>query len=116
MLSLLELSAGSVVEDRHLIEGRLEFLPRPVLREILVACVRRSRFLCLKTLISCWPLEQILLRECRELDEATAVLLAYYLQRVKHKLRVLDIRGCEIGTGTFIFRFVPVPLPSLKRG
>ena len=96
--SLLELSANSAVQDYRLFDGGLIYLPVTILHPLLAAAVRSSRVLALRRLVSNWPLEKLVLRDCKQFDEQKMVLFAYCLQREKPRnLRVVDVRGCDIG-------------------
>ena len=96
--SLVELSASAVIQDRCIVDGcDLSTLPRTVLQELLLTSISQSRMLCLRTLITNWPMKHLVLQNVSAFDEPKAVLLAYCLQRTKHDLKLVDIRGCNIG-------------------
>lgn len=75
----------------------LNALPRSLLQEILVSSVSHSRILCLRSLITKWPLEHLVLQNVPGFDEPKAVLLAYCLQRTQSNIKLVDMRGCNIG-------------------
>ena len=96
--SLVELSASAVIQDRCIVDGcDLSTLPRTVLQELLLTSISQSRMLCLRSLITNWPMKHLVLQNVSGFDEPKAVLLAYCLQRTKHDLKLVDIRGCNIG-------------------
>ncbi|KAL9956484.1 hypothetical protein ACROYT_G037965 [Oculina patagonica] len=96
--SLVKLSASAVIQDGCIVEGcDLTTLPRTVLQELLLTSISQSRMLCLKSLITNWPMKHLVLQHASGFDEPKAVLLAYCLQRTKHNLQLVDIRGCDIG-------------------
>lgn len=53
-------------------------------------------------------MKHLVLKNVTGFDEPKAVLLAYCLQRTKHDLKLVDIRGCNIGE--------PSPPPKLLGG
>ena len=96
--SLVKLSASAVIQEGCIVEGYdLSTLPRTILQELLLTSISQSRMLCLRSLITNWPLKQLVLQNVSAFDEPKAVLLAYCLQRTKHDLQLVDIRGCNIG-------------------
>lgn len=97
--SLVKLSALTMIhQDGSFFERcDLSTLPRTVLQELLVASVSRSRILVFRSLIVNWPLEQVVLQKVSGFDEPKAVLLAYCLQRTQNNVKLIDIRGCNIG-------------------
>ena len=97
--SLVKLSVSAIVHQDGSFLDRcdLSSLPRNLLQELLVSSISYSRILCLKSLITNWPLEHLLLRNVVGFDEPKAVLLAYWLQRTKHNLKLVDMTGCNIG-------------------
>lgn len=105
--SLMKLSASSVIQDGCIMEGyNLSTLPRTILQELLLTSISQSRILSLRTLIVNWPLKQLVLQNVSGFDEPKAVLLAYCLQRFKHDLQFVDIRGCNIGESKENARFL----------
>lgn len=97
--SLVKLSVSAIVHQDGSFLDRcdLSSLPRNLLQELLVSSISYSRILCLKSLITNWPLEHLLLRNVVGFDEPKAVLLAYWLQRTNHNLKLVDMTGCNIG-------------------
>ncbi|XP_001630619.2 uncharacterized protein LOC5510134 [Nematostella vectensis] len=102
--SLLELASKKAINDHRSLKIDLTSLPRTILNSLLFASVQQDRVLTLETLVTRWPLRELVLRNCDALDESHAVLLAGYLQKSGHEIRVVDITGCDIGTrGTSAF-------------
>ena len=96
--SLVKLSASAVIQDGCFVDGcDLSTLPRTVLQELLLTSISLSKMLCLRSLIANWPMKHLVLQNVSGFDEPKAVLLAYCLQRTKHDLKLVDIRGCNIG-------------------
>ena len=97
--SLMKLSVSAIIHQHgsFLEERNITALPRNLLQELLLASIFESRILFLRSLITNWPLEQIVLRNVAGFDEPKAILLAYSLQRVSNNLILVDMRGCKIG-------------------
>lgn len=96
--SLFTLSASATVQNDCIMKGRdLETLPRTVLQELLLTSISLSRTFCLRSLITNWPIKQLVLQNVSGMDGPKAALLADCLQRTKHDLQHVDIRGCNIG-------------------
>ena len=81
----------------------LSTLPRTVLQELLLTSISKSRMLCLRSLITNWPMKHLVLQNVSSFDEPKAVLLAYCLQRTKYDLKLVDMRGCNTGESNFEF-------------
>ncbi|XP_068716659.1 leucine-rich repeat-containing protein 14B-like [Montipora capricornis] len=112
--SLMKLSVSAIIHQHgsFLEEKNITALPRNLLQELLLASIFESRILFLRSLITNWPLEQIVLRNVAGFDEPKAILLAYSLQRVSNNLILVDMRGCKIGAqGTTAFCKLAVNLP-----
>lgn len=102
--SLVKLSASAVIQDGCIVDGcDLSTLPRTVLQELLLTSISKSRVLCLRSLITNWPMQHLVLQNVSSFDEPKAVLLAYCLQRTKYDLKLVDMRGCNIGESNFEF-------------
>ena len=97
--SLLKLSASTIIhQDGSFVKRcNLSALPRTVLQELLLSSISHSQILVFGSLIVNWPLEQLILRKVLGFDEPKAVLLAYLLQRTRNNIKLIDIRGCNVG-------------------
>ena len=96
--SLVKLSISTIIHQHgsFLEKCELGALPESLLRELLLSSILRSRILFLRSLITIWPSQRLILRDVVEFDEPKAVLLAYCLQRASNNLKLVDIRGCKI--------------------
>lgn len=98
LTSLVRLSISTIIHQHGSFVEKCELraLPESLLRELLLSSILRSRILFLRSLITIWPSQRLILRDVVEFDEPKAVLLAYCLQRVASNLKLVDIRGCKI--------------------
>ena len=97
--TLMKLSVSAIIHQHgsFLKECHLRALPRNLLQELMLSSICESRILFLRSLITNWPLEQLILRNVAAFDEPKAILMAYCLQKTSNNLKLVDMRGCKIG-------------------